>query len=245
VPIYYVVDGVGFQSQQQIFGSGLIASTLYDNALPGSALIPGNITVETPRGDIVSSLGGILQIALNHNFTPGPLIKLTAGTPPSDGSPGFVGNIDLGASGVIGGAINLTANGNINGLIISRQDSTINAAQSFSGTVLSGGTANLSAGGTISGTVVGVGGVNASGASIQATLLGQNVSANGAAAQSTLGTTAAASTTAQSAANQATSDAKEQVASDDSADEEKKKKGKQPGLTRRVGRVTVILPKAI
>jgi filamentous hemagglutinin family protein len=245
VTVYYVVNGVGFQSQQDIFGSGLIASTLYDNVLPGSALIPGNITVETPRGDIVSSLGGILQIALNHNFTPGPFITLTAGTPPSDGSPGFVGNIDLGASGVIGGAINLTANGNINGLIISRQNSTINAAQSFSGTVLSGGTANLNAGGTISGTVVGVGGVNATGGSIQATLLGQNVSANGSAAQSTLGTTAAASSTSQSAANQSTSDAKEQVASDDSADDEKKKKGKQPGLTRRVGRVTVILPRAI
>ncbi|HWD91544.1 MAG TPA: filamentous hemagglutinin N-terminal domain-containing protein [Verrucomicrobiae bacterium] len=242
VTIYYVLDGIGHQSQQYIYGSGILASTLYDNLLPGSALIPGNITVETPRGDILSSLGGILQIALNHNFAPGPTITLTAGTPASGDFPGYVGNIDLGASGVIGGTIKLTANGDITGLIISRQDSTINAAQSFSGTVLSGGTANLSAGGSIAGTVVGVGGVNASGGSIQATLLGQNVSANGAAAQSTLGTTAAASSTAQAAANQSSTDTKEQVASNNTDDDEKKKKGKQPRLTRRVGRVTVILP---
>ena len=59
--------------------------------------------------------------------------------------------------------MNVTANGNINGLVISRQNTTINAAQSFSGTVLSGGTANLAAGGSISGTIVGVGGISASG----------------------------------------------------------------------------------
>ena len=244
VTIYYVVNGVGFQSQQFIYGSGILASTLYDNLLPGSALVPGNITVETPRGDILSSLGGILQIALNHNFTPGPAITLTAGTPASGDFPGYVGNIDLGASGVIGGEINLTANGNIDGLVISRQNSTINAAQSFSGTVLSGGTANLSAGGAIVGTVVGVGGVNATGGSISATLLGQNVSANGAAAQSTLGTTATASSTSQAAANQSSTDTKDQVASNDTDDDKKKKKGDQPRLTHRTGRVTVILPQA-
>src|SRR5436189_59108 len=81
--------------------------------------------------------------ALNGNVSAGPTVTLTAGTPPSgtegqpDYSPGFQGNIDLGDSGVIGGTINATANGNIKGLVISRQNSTINAAQSFSGTVLS------------------------------------------------------------------------------------------------------------
>src|SRR5262249_14497131 len=148
---------------------------------------PGNITVETPHGDIIASRGGILQEALNGNLAGGPTVTLTAN------SPKYIDNIDLGQSGVIGGTVNLEANGNISGLVISRQNSTINAGQSFSGTVLSGGTANLSAGGSIAGVVIGVGGVQASGGQgITATLLGQSVSVGGGQAQSTLGATAAA-----------------------------------------------------
>ena len=243
VTSYYVVDGVGYQSQQYIYGSGILASTPYDNLTPGSALIPGDITIETPRGDILSSLGGILQIALNHNFTAGPKITLTAGTKPSDGFPGYVGNIDLGAAGVIGGDIKATASGNITGLFISRGNTSITAAQTAHVTVLSSGHADVT-GESITGTIVGVKGVNASGDSITATMLGQNVSANGGASQSTLGTTATASSTSESAANQSSNDTKEQVASNDTDDDEKKKKGKQPRLTHWVGRVTIILPAA-
>lgn len=60
-----------------------------------------------------------MQVALNGNIAAGPTIKLEAGTFPSgtpgspDYSPGHVGNIVLGQSGVIGGTINLTANGDI------------------------------------------------------------------------------------------------------------------------------------
>jgi len=239
--VYYVdpVSGKAASVGEQVFGSGILATTLVDpSQVPGSPVLPGNITVETPRGDILASRGGILQDALSGNLSGGPTITLTAG------SPGYVGNIDLGDSGVIGGTINLKANGNISGLVISRQNSTINAAQSFSGTVLSGGTANLSAGGTIAGTVIGVGGVQASGGQgITATLLGQSVSVGGGQAQSTLGTTAAATSTSQAAAQTATSDAKQQVTSDTSQDDDQKK-GNGPKLVRRVGRVTVILPKS-
>ena len=236
--------------EEAVFGSGILATTLvHPSAVPGSASAPGNITVTTPQGSIFASQGGILQEALNGNVSAGPVITLTAGTPATGElgmpgyTPGFKGNIDLGESGVIGGTVNATANGNIAGLVISRQNSTINAAQSFSGTVLSGGTANLSAGGTISGTIVGIGGVNASGGQgISAALIGQNVSIGGGAAQSTLGTTATATSTSQAAAAQSSNDAKEQVSADTSQDEEKKKKGKAPFLVRRTGRVTVILP---
>lgn len=223
-----------------VFGSGIVANTLVKpQYVPGSANQPGNISVTTPQGNIEASLGGIVQEALNGNVSGGPTVNLKAG------SPGHPGNIDLGQSGVIGGSVNLDANGNISGLVISRQNSTINAAQSFSGTVLSGGTANLTAGGNISGTVVGVGGVSASGGSVSAALLSQNVSVGGAQAQSTLGTSATATTASQSAAQQANSQAQEQVASNNTDDEDqKKKKGKQPALLRRVGRVTVILPPA-
>jgi filamentous hemagglutinin family protein len=231
---------------ERVFGSGIVANTLVDpSQVPGASAVPGNITVETPQGDIVANQGGIVQEALNGNVSAGPTVTLVAGTPASDGSPGYAGNIDLGTSGVIGGTVNATANGNITGLIISRQNSSISAAETFSGTVLSGGQANLSAS-SVSGTstIIGVGGVSVAGAlGSGAQVLGQNVSVNGGASQSTLGTSATASTASQSAANTATSDAEKQVANnDDSGDDEKKKKHKGPALAHRVGRVTVLLP---
>jgi hypothetical protein len=201
--------------------------------------------VETPQGDILSSKAGVLQLALDGNLAGGPTITLNAGTKPSAGSAGHSGNIDLGDSGVIGGTVNLTAQGDIKGLVVSRQSSTINAAQNFSGTLLSAGSANVSAGGTVSGTIVGVGGVSASAAKVDATLLSQNVSVGGGQAQSTLGTSASATSTSQAAAGQASSDAKEKVAGDSALDDENdKKKKKPPALARKVGRVTVILPTA-
>jgi hypothetical protein len=247
VPVAYTDPATGMAAvyQERVFGSGIVATTLVDpSRVPGSSSRPGDILVETPRGSIFASLGGILQEALNGNVSAGPTITLVAGTLPSAGSPGFSGSIDLGDSGVIGGTVNLQANGNINGLVISRQNSTINAAQSFSGTVLSGGTANLSAGGTVSGTVIGIGGVNASGGGgITATLLGQSVSVGGGQAQSTLGTTAAATSTSQAAAQQASAETQQQVAKNTAQeDDSNKKNAKGPTLTRRVGRVTVILP---
>ena len=231
------------------YGSGIMAlspSDLYK--APGASGLPGNITVETPRGNIVSTLGGIQQFAENGNVAGGPTITLSAGTPASAGSPGYKGNVDLGQGGVFGGTINITAQGNVSGLIVSRQNANINAAQSFSGTLLSGGIANVNAtAGTISGTVIGIGGVNASGgAGVTAAVLGQNVSIGGAAATSTLGATAAATSTSQAAAQQANSDAQQQLARNTTQgdDEERKRtQPKAPTLVKRVGRVTVILPK--
>jgi filamentous hemagglutinin family protein len=230
--------GAGFYVED-VFGSGIVANTLVDpGSVPGSASQPGNITVITPKGDINADLGGIVQQALNGNVAAGPTINLTAG------SPGFAGNINLGDSGVIGGTVNLTANGDITGLVVSRQNSSIQAAQNADVTVLSGGTANVSASGTISGTIIAVGGVNTGGSgTVTATLLSQNVVVGTSAATSTLGTTAAASSAATAASAQANDSAQQQVASTTQDDDPFKKKGKGPLLARRVGRVTVILPR--
>lgn len=239
------VTGQAGTYAEQDFGSGIIANTLVDpSQVPGGALVPGNITVETPRGDIDANQGGIVQEALNGNVAAGPTVTLVAGTPASAGSPGYAGNIDLGQSGVIGGTVDVTANGNITGLVISRQNSDINAAQTFSGTVLSGGQANLSAT-SVSGTstIIGVGGVSVAGTiGAGAQVLGQSVSVNGGATVSTLGTSAQASTAATSASGEATEQAVAQVSTDNSQDDDQKKKGKGAGLVRRTGRVTVMLP---
>ena len=213
------------------------------------ATLPGDITVLTPQGDIVADKAGILQLALDGNVAGGPTVTLTAGTKAVTDdkgniiTPAIPGNIDLGDSGLIGGTVNVTAQGNIKGFIISRQGSDVHAAQNFTGTVLAGGNATVGAGGTVAGVIVGIGGANVSGTVI-AEVLGQNVSVNGGASTSTLGTTATATAASQSAANEATSDAEKQVASD-ASDDDKKKKGKTPVLARRSGRVTVLLPKAI
>ncbi len=234
------LTGLGKFFQETVFGSGIVANTL---AVPPagvpSAPTPGNITVTTPKGNIVADEGGILQEALNGNVASGPTVTLTAG------SPGFAGNVDLGDTGVIGGTVNVTANGNISGLVISREDSTISAAQNFTGTVLSGGTANLNAGGTVSGVVIGIGGVNAAGAGgVTATILSQNVTVNGGSAASTLAP-AAPTATSTAAGAQANNEAQQQVASNNPQDDDPlKKKGKGPVLMRTKGRVTVILPKS-
>ena len=225
------------------FGSGIIAvSPTAEYQAAGSSGLPGNITVNTPEGDIVSTLGGIQQFALNGSIAGGPTITLTAGTPG-----GHAGNVNLGSGGVIGGAIDISAQGTISGLIVSRQDANVHAVQSFSGTLLSGGTANVTAtAGSVSGTIIGIGGVNASGgAGVTAAVLGQNVSIGGAAATSTLGATAATTSSSAAAAQQANTDTTQQLANDTTQeDDSKKKQAKAPVLTRRVGRVTVILPKA-
>lgn len=248
VPVIYEDPTTGLLVAGQIggtmdnprpYGSGILAIAPTPGYSWDHESVPGNITVDTPQGNINSTLGGIEQFALNGSVAAGPTINLTAGTPG-----GFAGNVNLGQGGVIGGTVNVSAQGSVSGLIVSRQNSTITAVQNVDATVLSGGTANVSASGTIGGTVIGIAGVSASGGGgITASLLGQSVSANGGAAQSTLGTTAAATSTSQAAAQQASSDTKQQVAQDTTTgtDDDQKKKGKHQVITRQ-SRVTVILP---
>lgn len=237
------ITGEAQTAEDQIYGSGIVAVSLPAQLqTPGGRPLPGNITVEAPRGDILSTSAGILQLALDGNAGSGPTVTLVAGTPASAGEPAIPGNILLGDSGLIGGTVNLTAQGNIKGVIVSRQNSTINAAQNFSGALLSAGNANIAAGGSVSGTIIGVGGISASASHMDASLLSQNVSVGGGQAQSTLGSSASATSVSQSAAQQSSSDARQQLAQDLSKEDDTKKKSKGPVLARRVGRVTVILP---
>jgi filamentous hemagglutinin family protein len=251
------VTGLPATYPEDVYGSGILAVTLQPPQPgyylpPDTATVPGNITVETPQGDITASLGGITQEALNGSIAGGPTVTLIAGTPASGTagqagySPGYVGNIDLGQSGVIGGTVNATANGNISGLIISRQNSNVSAAQNFSGSVISGGSADVGAGGSVSGVIVGVGGASVSGGSVSAQVISQNANVNGASSDS-LGSSAAATSASQAASQQANSTAQQQVAdnsADDSNDTDDKKK-KKPALLQHIKRVTVILPKSV
>jgi filamentous hemagglutinin family protein len=244
LPGYSKLGPNNYYFSYPVFGSGIVAASLPVNLEPtGQAVTPGNITVETPKGNITSTQAGILQYALDGSTAAGPTITLSAGTPAANGNPAIQGNIDLGASGVIGGTVNLSAQGNVTGAIISRQDSTVNTTGNFVGTVLAGGTASLSAGGTVSGTFIGVGGVSVAGTlTAGSTVLAQNANVNGAQTD-TLGSSAQAGTTSQNAAGTSSDNAKQQVASNDGGDsDDKKKKGQGTGLAKRSSRVTVIVP---
>lgn len=246
---YNPATGLGFNGSidgPRPYGSGVLAlSPTAEYQVLGSSGLPGNISIETPNGNIVSTLGGISQFALDGNVAGGPTVNLTAGTP---GVPASTtdGNIDLGQGGVVGGTVNLSAQGNVTGLIVSRQNSTVTAVQNVDVTILSGGNATASAGGSLSGNLIAVGGIDASGGGgITATLLSSSVSANGSANQSTLGT-ATASSAAQSAAQQSSSQAQQQVAVNSSDDEDSDAKNKKkPGLMQHIKRVTVIVPKSV
>ena len=225
-PTIYEIDsatGRVLQISPTFSGSGIEALTLpatltgFDRAASklvtldlGSAAVPGNISISTPRGNIVASSGGILQEPLNGNTTAGPSVTLSAGSRDNQGNVAFVGNIDVSGSGVIGEAVTATATGSISGLLIGSQSVTVAAVQSFNGTVVSAGSANISAS-TIGGNIIAVGGINVgAGSVVTGNLLSQSVSGGGQAAG--LATTATASSTATAAAANANDTTQQQVA---------------------------------
>jgi filamentous hemagglutinin family protein len=239
------VNGESEEDPEAFVGSGILAYTLVPASAgfqlpPNVAAAPGNVTVETPRGDIDAGLAGIQQIALDGSVAAGPTVNLTAG------SPGYIGNIDLGQAGAIGGTVNATATGNIIGVIVSRQNSNIQAAQNFVGTVVAGGTADVAGGGSVSGTIIGGTGADVSGGNgVSADVISQSANVNGV-SSSTIGTSASATSSSQSAAQQASSQANQQVAADtsDNSDDTDDTKKKKPALLQHIKRVTVILPKS-
>ncbi len=227
-------------------GSGILATTFppsLDPAFPRSQNTVGDILVETPQGDIIASAGGIVQIPLNGIGSSLGTVALRAGTEDANGNVIYEGNIDASGSGVIGSTVKLEASGDIKGLVFARDNLDIDAKQNVTVTALAGGNASVNAGDTISGTIIGVGSVNASGATVDAALLSQNVSTSGDASASQQGFTQgnAAASASQSLAGD--DKAKEAVA-EKKSDEEELAKKRQPGprLAKTTGRVTVILP---
>jgi hypothetical protein len=235
------LTGTVTSQRQPIAGSGILTYTLPDS--PKNVQV-GDITIETPQGNISASAGGIVQNPLNGNHSLTPLITLIAGTRDERGNIIYSGNIDASGSGVIGVNTTLRAAGDIKGLVIARGNSDVNAAVNVSGTFLAGGTANFNAGGNISGIVIAGGGINAGSGNFNATAFSQNVSVGGAQTQGALQSSATASSTSTSAASSSNEETKKTVASNDDDDEKKKRANDKPLLTRRTGRVTVILPKS-
>lgn len=232
-------------------GSGILATTFppsLDPAFPPSTAPVGDILVETPRGDIRASAGGIVQIPLNRaaSSPSAGTVTLRAGTRAPDGSVVHRGDIDASGSGVIGTTVKLEASGSIRGLVFARQDIDVSAVQNVNVTALAQGNVNVASGGNVSGTIIGVGSVNASGGgTVDAALLSQNVTTSGDAAGAQVGfaqgTAAASATQGAQASESEPADAKATRADED--EQSRKQRTPAPRLTRTTGRVTVILPK--
>lgn len=229
-------------------GSGILATTFppsLDPAFPNSQATVGDILVETPRGDIIASAGGVVQVPLNGIGSSAGTVTLRAGTRDASGNVVYAGNIDASGSGVIGSTVKLEASGSIKGLVFARESIDLSAVQNVNVTALAQGNVSVNAGGNVSGTLVGVGSVSASGGgTVDAALLSQNVTTSGDASsaqvgfsQGTAANTATQGTQAGDADKTAT-----QASKEDDADEKKLAKAVSPRLTRTTGRVTVILP---
>jgi filamentous hemagglutinin family protein len=227
-------------------GSGILATTFppsLDPAFPRSRNTVGDILVETPRGDIIASAGGIVQIPLNGVGDSLGTVTLRAGTKDANGNVVYVGNIDASGSGVIGSTVKLDASGDIKGLVFARDNLDISASQNVNVTALAAGNASVSAGEAISGTIIGVGSVTASGATVDASLLSQDISTSGEVSSSQMGFAQGAAASSTSQSSQTDELAKEAVASRKNAQEEElTKKRVGPRLAKTTGRVTVILP---
>jgi filamentous hemagglutinin family protein len=223
-------------------GSGILATTFppRDPYFPAPENSVGNILVETPQGNINASAGGIVQLPLNGNENSAATVTLAAGSRDAGGNVLFAGDIDTSGSGVIGSTVKLDATGDIVGLIFARNNADVTALQNANVTVLAQGTATVSAGGNVSGTIIGVGGISASGGSIDASLLSQNISPGvETSGQKGFSQGTAANSASQGLANDQTTKAAESAG--ENADDQKKK-GKQVALAQKVSRVTIILP---
>jgi hypothetical protein len=244
---YVNAQGEVEYTRDEIPGSGILATTypeLVYGAVPGQ---PGNITVETPQGDIVAAAAGIAQLALGPASHPDATINLDAGSKNSDGTVAYVGNVDASGSGVVGGQVNITATGNVNGLVVASVGANVSALQNVNATVLSQGGASVSAGGTVGGTVVGVLQVSVSRGKEDTALAlsGVGVTATGPATGAAIpaAPTASNSNVGAETQNQVTQSTQpnSEVASNDDP-ELKKKQATNSKLKEYIGRVTVLLP---
>jgi filamentous hemagglutinin family protein len=228
-------------------GSGILATTFPRSLAPGfpaSRNTVGDILIETPKGDIIASAGGVVQLPLNGVNENSGNVTLRAGTRAPDGTVIHEGNIDASGSGVIGSNVKIEATGDIDGVIFARDNLDLKAVQNVSVIALAGGRADVGGGGTISGTIIGVGSVNVSGATVDAALLSQNISASGdvSSAQTGFAQGAAAASTSQSQQGEEPVKAASATQAAEEGDDARKKPRELPVLARTVGRVTVILP---
>jgi hypothetical protein len=223
--------------------SGILAMTFPPRSsfFPAPTYTVGNILVETPQGKVTANAGGIVQLPLNGGDSSGATVALLAGEDMNGNiiSPGR--DIDVSGSGVVGSTVTLRASGNIIGTVFARNDLNIIAVQNVDVTALAVGKADVSGSSLGTSTIIGVGGITASGSSVDASLLSNNQISGDTSGSKGLSQGTVANATAQAVSSD--DSAKTAVAANQTEDDdEKKKKGRGVALMQKTGRVTVLLP---
>jgi filamentous hemagglutinin family protein len=242
--VYAIKQGEVGSFADQIPGSGILA-TSFPQLAPGQTSSQiGNITVETPEGNIVASHGGIVQLALGAAAVNDAAINLNAGSKNSDGSVAYVGNVDASGSGVIGVQVNITATGNVSGLVVASAGVNVNALQNVNVTVLSHGITDVTAGQTVSGTIVGGKDVSVTGANDVAQALSSlgNVSQSGTPGGAAIPSAPTAGPPPPVPSTQFNPTQSTEVADNSTGDDTDPLKRKKTQLIEYVGRVEVRLP---
>ncbi len=150
-------------------------------------------------------------------------------------------NIDASNSGVVAQNAILKATGNVDGAIFAKGNIDVTAVNNANVTALAQGTVSASAGGDLSGTIIGIGGISASGGSVDAALLSNGTISGGTSGQSGFAQGTAANATAQADQSEDVAKAAESGTGDATDDDLKKKKA-SVALAQYVSRVTVLLP---
>ena len=216
---YYVDPATHALSQNSTvaFGSGILAET--GGPRSGSPFygapdaVLGNVLVETPNGNVNANSAGILQLAFNKLDYLNATVEVLAGYELRDangkaltagelatGTPVLVSadrDIDAKNSGVVAQNAILKATGNVDGAIFAKGNIDVAAVNNVNVTALAQGTASVSAGGDLSGTIIGIGGISASGANVDATLLSNAAISGETSGQSGFAQGTAANATAQ------------------------------------------------
>jgi len=151
-------------------------------------------------------------------------------------------NIEAAGSGIISaGDAKIDATGSVSGNFFALGNVSIDATKDVIANVLGLGTVNVKADGSITGKIIGIGGVSAVGGAIDADLESNNSISGNTSGEKGLAAGTAADNVASAASASSNADQTEAKAGDENGDDLKKKK-QGIGLTRKVSRVTVILP---
>ena len=207
---------------------------------------PLYIQTADPKQQIVEFAGQVIQPYLDSGGNNVSVAEpLDANKQPyldGSGNPILVlgRNVDASNSGVIAQNAILQATGDVKGAIFAKGNIDVAAVNNVNVTALAQGTASVNAGGTLSGTIIGIGGISASGSSVDAALLSNAGISGATSGQTGFAQGTAANATAQADQSPDAAKAAETGTGDDPEEQNKKKKGIT--LAAKVSRVTVLLP---
>jgi hypothetical protein len=225
-----LTDPVSGERSSVLYHIGI--SGIAATSFPDSGRVCGDILIEAAR-DILANFGGIRQAAFLGGLSAGAKIVLTAGR-----------NIQAGLSGVVGENIKLDAQGDIEGLVVARENLSITSVQNVNVLAVAGAGASVSAGGDVGGRIASSGASSVDSKTVSADVITHSANVSGDSSKASVGVQATAPARVEKVADASESIAKATSVGTKNEEEDLNKKNTRPApkLIRTIGRVTVILP---